>query len=52
VDPPGSLEELALGKFAERCPTAMRFLGLPPGWRFRALGDEVTIEEDPSLLAE
>ncbi|MBC8069543.1 MAG: hypothetical protein IAG13_14495 [Deltaproteobacteria bacterium] len=32
------------------CPEALRFLGLPPGWRFLLAGEYVDVWEDPSLL--
>jgi hypothetical protein len=32
------------------CPDAIRFLGLPPGWRFIAAGDYEDVWEDLSLL--
>ena len=35
---------------AERCPDVLRFLGLPPGWRFLVAGEYEDVWEDPSLL--
>lgn len=32
------------------CPDALKFLGLPPGWRFLTDGAYVDVWEDPSLL--
>lgn len=32
------------------CPSAMRFLGLPPGWRFLVADDYADVWEDLSLL--
>lgn len=32
------------------CPVILRFLGLPPGWRFLIAGEYEDIWEDPSLL--
>jgi hypothetical protein len=34
------------------CPQIIRFLGLPPGWRFLAAGDYEDVWEDRSLLEE
>ncbi len=34
----------------EYCPDAIRFLGLPPGWRFMTDGDYVDVWEDRALL--
>lgn len=35
----------------EWCPDAIRFLGLPPGWRFLVAHDYEDVWEDQSLLA-
>lgn len=35
---------------ADWCPEAMRFLGLPPGWRFLVAGEYEDAWEDPTLL--
>ena len=32
------------------CPQAVRFLGLPPGWRFLVAGDHEDVWQDQSLL--
>jgi hypothetical protein len=32
------------------CPLVIKFLGLPPGWRFLIAGDHEEIWEDTSLL--
>jgi hypothetical protein len=32
------------------CPAVVRFLGLPPGWRFLVAGDYEDVWEDPTLL--
>jgi hypothetical protein len=32
------------------CPNAVRFLGLPPGWRFLIAGDYEDVWFDPDLL--
>ncbi|MBK8236824.1 MAG: hypothetical protein IPK74_14835 [Deltaproteobacteria bacterium] len=34
----------------EWCPEAVRFLGLPPGWRFLIGDDYEDVWQDPSLL--
>lgn len=34
----------------EYCPDAIRFLALPPGWRFMTDGDYVDVWEDRALL--
>ena|ERR1035441_3420738 len=35
---------------AEWCPEALKYLGLPPGWRFLTAGDYEDVWEDKSLL--
>jgi len=42
---------LHVGHLVEWCPDAIRFLGLPPGWRFLAADDYEDVWEDQSLLA-
>lgn len=42
---------LHIEHLAEWCPEAIRFLGLPPGWRFLAADDYEDVWEDQSLLA-
>jgi hypothetical protein len=32
------------------CPSALKFLGLPPGWRFIQTGEYEDVWKDPSLL--
>jgi hypothetical protein len=34
----------------ERCPEVLRFLGLPPGYRFLLAGDYSDVWFDPTLL--
>lgn len=34
----------------ERCPAALKFLGLPPGFRFLVAGDYVDVWYDPSII--
>jgi hypothetical protein len=43
-------EPLCVVHLAQCCPEALRFLGLPPGWRFLTAGDRVDVWEDPKLL--
>jgi hypothetical protein len=47
---PDFFEPVHVAHLAEWCPSALRFLGLPPGWRFLTAGDYVDIWEDPKLL--
>jgi hypothetical protein len=47
---PDFFEPLHVLHLAEWCPAALRFLGLPPGWRFLVAGDHVDVWEDPKLL--
>jgi hypothetical protein len=41
---------LHVGHVPEYCPASIRFLGLPPGWRFLTDGDYVDVWEDRELL--
>ena len=41
---------LHTGHLLERCPEILRFLGLPPGYRFLVAGDVVDVWFDASLL--
>lgn len=41
---------LHVDHLAEWCPAVLRFLGLPPGWRFLVAGEYDDVWEDPSLL--
>ena len=43
-------EPLHVSHLADWCPAAVKFLGLPPGWRFLTAGDYVDVWEDPKLL--
>jgi hypothetical protein len=43
-------QPLHVAHLQQWCPQAVRFLGLPPGWRFLADGDYEDVWEDPSLL--
>ena len=47
---PDFFEPLHVLHLAEWCPAALRFLGLPPGWRFLTAGDYEDVWEDPTLL--
>jgi hypothetical protein len=47
---PDFFEPQHVAHLAELCPAALRFLGLPPGWRFLVAGDYVDVWEDPTLL--
>jgi hypothetical protein len=48
---PEFFQPLHVAHLVEYCPEVLKFLGLPPGWRFLVAGDHVDIWEDPSLLA-
>ena len=43
-------EPYHLGHLLESCPLVVKFLGLPPGWRFLVTDDYEDVWEDPSLL--
>jgi len=47
---PDFFEPLHTPHLFERCPEAIRFLGLPPGCRFLVTGDYVEVWFDESLL--
>jgi hypothetical protein len=47
---PDFFEPLHVVHLAEWCPAALRFLGLPPGWRFLTAADYVDVWEDPKLF--
>ena len=49
-DDPAFFVPLHVQHLAEWCPAAVRFLGLPPGWRFLAADEYEDVWEDPSLL--
>ena len=42
---------LHLKHLEEWCPEALKYLGLPPGWRFLVAPGHEDVWEDPSLLA-
>ena len=43
-------QSLHVSHLVERCPEAIRFLALPPGWRFLTDGEFTDVWHDPSLL--
>jgi hypothetical protein len=47
---PDFFEPLHVLHLTEVCPAVLRFLGLPPGWRFLTAGEYVDVWEDPKLL--
>lgn len=47
---PDFFKPLHVAHVAEWCPEVLRFLGLPPGWRFLVAGSYEDVWEDPSLL--
>lgn len=47
---PGQGPRLHIEHLTEWCPAALRFLGLPPGWRFSVANGYEDAWEDPSLL--
>jgi hypothetical protein len=47
---PDFFEPTHVAHLVEQCPAVLRFLGLPPGWRFLTADDYVDVWEDPKLL--
>lgn len=43
-------QPLHVSHLKEWCPQILKFLGLPPGWRFLLAGECEDVWEDPSLL--
>lgn len=43
-------EPVHVAHLRAQCPQVLRFLGLPPGWRFLIAGTYVDVWEDPKLL--
>jgi hypothetical protein len=43
-------EPLHVRHLVERCPELLKFLGLPPGWRFLVASAHEDVWEDESLL--
>jgi hypothetical protein len=48
---PEFFKPMHVSHLSATCPDALRFLGLPPGWRFLTAGDYVDVWFDESLLA-
>lgn len=48
---PGFFVPLHVEHLKDWCPEAIRFLGLPPGWRFLVAGDQQEVWEDVELLS-
>lgn len=49
-DAPDFFKPLHVEHLLEWCPKAMRYLGLPPGWRFLITNDYEDVWYDESLL--
>ena len=49
-DNPDFFVPLHAHHLSEWCPNAVKFLGLPPGWRFLLGNNYEDVWEDPSLL--
>lgn len=49
-DDPEFFLPLHVHHLSDWCPEVIRFLGLPPGWRFLTAGEYEDVWEDPSLL--
>ncbi len=47
---PDFFEPVHVSHLETRCPLALPFLGLGPGWRFLLDGDQVDVWFDPNLL--
>jgi hypothetical protein len=43
-------QPLCVEHLTDRCPLAIPFLALPPGWRFSTDGDYIDVWYDPKLL--
>ncbi len=50
TDAPDFYQPLCVEHLADRCPLALRFLGLPAGWRFLTDGEYVNVWYDTELL--
>lgn len=51
LDPdPDRFEVVGYASLYDRCPEAVPYLGLPPGWRFLAEPDHAHVWNDPELL--
>jgi hypothetical protein len=49
-DEPDFFQPLCVRHLPERCPLAVRFLGLPPGWRFLTDGEVSDVWLDRALI--
>jgi hypothetical protein len=47
---PDFFEPVHVAHLSELCPSILRLLGLPPGWRFLSHGDYLDVWEDETLL--
>lgn len=47
---PDFFSPLHTSHLRERCPEALQFIGLPPGYRFLWAGDHIDVWYDPTLL--
>lgn len=47
---PDFFQPVHVAHLAEWCPLALKFLGLPPGWRFLVAEGYEDVWEDPTLL--
>jgi len=47
---PEFFEPMHVRHLSERCPEIVKFLGLPPGWRFLKAREYEDVWYDPSLL--
>jgi hypothetical protein len=47
---PDFFQPLHVAHLSEWCPLVLKFLGLPPGWRFLVADGYEDVWEDPSLL--
>lgn len=45
-------QPLHVAHLEERCPQALPFLGLPPGYRFLLSGDTIDVWFDPQVLKD
>jgi hypothetical protein len=49
-DDPNFFEPVHVSHLGDWCPTAIPYLGLPPGWRFLIASDHEDVRFDDSLL--
>jgi hypothetical protein len=50
TDDPDFFKPLHVEHLSDWCPEALKYLGLPPGWRFLIAGDYEDVWYDASLL--